>query len=94
MYRVIEASSARDGKQRVVFTIDGRGPYVEFRPEKEDAETFVAAFEAAQTVPMQPDPVEGLKAVIRSTPDAVVKEALAIDDAKLTAIRTDSVKAR
>lgn len=92
--KILSSEKAR-GKTRLIFQHEYLkvvyGPYVEFRPEKEDHAAWVASHGESLLASLnapQPDPAKELLASLLTTDEAVLKQALAIDDAKLAALRT------
>lgn len=89
-------SGTERGRTRIIYTVDGKGPFVEHLSKEADVQAHLAMREAeisAEPIPEEPTPEDEFRAIIEATDPEVVKAVLKIDDATLEAAKvSDAVK--
>lgn len=92
MYNLLFSGTER-GRTRIIYTVDGKGPFIEHLDKTADVEAHLAMREAeiqAEIPPEDPTPEEQFRAVLKETDPAVVKAVFKIDDAALMeAVKAD-----
>jgi len=85
MYQLLFSGIER-GRTRIIYTVDGKGPFIEHLDKAADIEAHLAMREAeiqAEVPPEEPTPEEQFRTVLKETDPAVVKAVFKIDDAAL-----------
>jgi len=84
--RALLFSGIERGRARVIYTVDGKGPFIEHIDQAVDIDAHLAVREAeiqAEVPREESTPEEQFRTVLQETDPAVVKAAFKIDDAAL-----------